>query len=497
MSGTRPLSYLERYQLSRINVGVPATVCFTALLRVSADPAHQHLDNVLAQAVQVLLKRYPILGCKIAGVRTTSPKWTTPDSPLEASQVIGNAHDDFPPSARTDTSSVISAAFDVLSRVEPEKGPLWRVWAFKDDEEEEIPTWRIVYATNHSLADGTGARNLFADLLKILHTPDTPTPNENEKQNEIAPAMESHFDLSSSYLDMVRLIYSEFLLPRLPSFLRPAHSTPFHRKPLVPPYQQKTAIRTLTLPASLVAELKTASKARGVATLHPVLYIAGLAAVEAHKFPSDSVVVGSTPASVRALEASLPYATGNYVYEIHVPHHLDNSAESHSFWSTCASYAQKLVDPQTRITGLKGIGSLSLVPDGPLPSSSSATSPSTKYDAWMMERSRKEEPFETTFEVSNLGVLPLSGWEDSKGLKELVWAQTAMTGTIFAINPIAIRGGDLAFTLTYRAGTVEESLVDRIWTSYERILRDIAAGQVPAGSDICAAGGDDNAVSIS
>ena len=49
-------------------------------------------------------------------------------------------------------------------------------------------------------------------------------------------------------------------------------------------------------------------------------------------------------------------------------------------------------------------------------------------------------------------------------------------------QPIAFRGGDLSFTLTYRAGTVEESLVDRIWSSYEDILRRVAAGRVPASA---------------
>ncbi|TKA57801.1 hypothetical protein B0A53_00950 [Rhodotorula sp. CCFEE 5036] len=437
-----------------------------------------------------------------------TPRWTLLDSSAP-DQFIGTAEAaaaelDLRLSGNEDAAGVIDAAFKYMSRVDPEEGPLWRVWAIEDADSEDKAAarwrrWRIVHATNHILTDGTGARNLFADLLALLHPNNSsllPARDEKTAPAELPPPMESVFDdVSLSFLDMAKVVWSEFLAAPnlLPGFLRPAKSPIFHRAPLVPPHAQPTAIpRTFTLPASLVGDLKVAAKSNRVATLHPVLYIAGLAAIEAHKFPpppESTIIVGSTPASVRALAPSsnsLPHATGNYVYEVKVPHPATTALLP--FWTECRSYAEKLADPATRQHGLKEIGQLALVPDGPI----SPGAPTTKYDAWMTERAQKAEPFETTFEVSNLGVLPPTGWEGAYGdggeagdhhqLVELAWAQTAMTGTIFAINPIAFRGGDLSFTLTYRAGTVEESLVDRIWSSYQDILRKIAAGQVPASA---------------
>jgi hypothetical protein len=557
MTEQRPLALLERYQLSRINVGVPATVCLTALLRLSAESTSPlQLEATLARAVSVLVQRYPLLRCRVAGSRTATPRWTLLDSSAP-DQFIGTAEAaaaelDLRLSGNEDAAGVIDAAFKYMSRVDPEEGPLWRVWAIEDADSEDKAAarwrrWRIVYATNHILTDGTGARNLFADLLALLHPNNSsllPARDEKTAPAELPPPMESVFDdVSLSFLDMAKVVWSEFLAAPnlLPGFLRPAKSPIFHRAPLVPPHAQPTAIpRTFTLPASLVGDLKVAAKSNRVATLHPVLYIAGLAAIEAHKFPpppESTIIVGSTPASVRALAPSsnsLPHATGNYVYEVKVPHATTTALLP--FWAECRSYAEKLADPATRQHGLKEIGQLSLVPDGPItpPPSSGGVGPTTKYDAWMTERAQKAEPFETTFEVSNLGVLPPTGWESAHGdggetgdhhqLVELAWAQTAMTGTIFAINvrpgtslscpflplllplplpypsptcsksrtvtdptcpnlqPIAFRGGDLSFTLTYRAGTVEESLVDRIWSSYQDILRKIAAGQVPASA---------------
>ena len=438
MTEQRPLALLERYQLSRINVGVPATVCLTALLRLGSAQSSQ-FEATLARAVSVLVQRYPLLRCGVAGARTATPRWTPLDSSAP-SQFIGTAAAelDFRPSGNDDAAAgVICAAFKHMSRVDPEEGPLWRVWAIEDGE--DTARRRVVYATNHILTDGTGARNLFADLLALLHPNNLPPRSEETKTaptEPLPPPMESVFDLSLSFVDMAKVVWSEILAPNLlPRLLRPAEPPIFHRAPLIPPHAQPTAVpRTFTLPASLVGDLKAAAKSNRVATLHPVLYIAGLAAIEAHQFPPDSVIVGSTPASVRALApTSLPHATGNYVYEVKVPH---PATALLPFWSECRSYAEKLADPATRQHGLKEIGQLALVPDGPI----SPAAPTTKYDAWMTERAQKAEPFETTFEVSNLGVLPPTGWEGAHGddeaghLVELEWAQTAMTGTIFAIN---------------------------------------------------------------
>lgn len=468
MAESRPLALLERYQLSRINVGVPATVCLTALLLLPASDqssSAEQFQATLAQAVSVLVQRYPLLRSRVDGARTTTPRWTRLDS-ASPDQFIGTpaaaAELDSAASGNEDAAAVICAAFKHMSRVDPEMGPLWRVWAIEDGKDTATRRrrrWRIVYATNHILTDGTGARNLFADLLTLLHpnhsSLSAPAADEETKAALLPPPMESVFNLSLSFVDMAKVVWSEILAPNLlllPRFLRSTERAIFHRAPLVPPHAQPTAVpRSFTLPASLVDDLKAAAKSNGVATLHPVLYVAGLAAIEAHKSPPDSIIVGSTPASVRALApTSLPHATGNYVYEVKVAHPAAARENLLPFWSECRSYAAKLADPATRQDGLKGIGQLSLVPDGPIPpppplpsSSSAGVGPTTKYDAWMTERSRKAEPFETTFEISNLGVLPPTGWEGAHGdggeageheLVELAWAQTAMTGTIFAIN---------------------------------------------------------------
>ncbi|GAA5874899.1 hypothetical protein JCM3774_006564 [Rhodotorula dairenensis] len=524
----RPLALLERYQLSRINVGVPATVCFTALVRLAPAPAPSDSDSdlgvALSDAVGVLLDRYPLLQCTVNGARTAAPRWQRMPDPVDPARFLSLE----PLVGATNHGAVISAAFESMSRVDPEHDPMWRVWAYTpaaaDSDSDSV---RIVYATNHILTDGTGARNLFADLLALVlhprshHSSSASAASASTAATEVAPAMEAVFDLSSSYLALAKLVWTEFLRPKLaaprlllPSFLAsPVPATEaFHQKPLVPPHLQPTAVRTglVDLPAQVVTDLKAVARRNGVKTLHPVLYVAAWAAIEA-QISSDAsssrvvpiTVVGSTPASVRTLAPSrLPTATGNYVYEVHTSHSPRPTPATTNFWSECRSYAEKLIEPATRRNGLEAIGHLSLVPDGPLTLAAaekqqgqSHRQPTTKFDAWMVERSRKAEPFETTFEVSNLGVLPSittttrigddahtepRGRDETGELVELAWAQTAMTGTIFAINPIATPAGDLSFTLTYRAGTVPESLVDAVWSSYGRILRTLATDQIPA-----------------
>ncbi|BGP23727.1 hypothetical protein Rt10032_c05g2547 [Rhodotorula toruloides] len=453
----RPIGRTERYMLSRVFAGVPPIVAFTACL----PPCD---GGSLRAAVDSLLAHEPLLACHVTEVRSTAPRWAR-NQGLTAEDIVDESAD----SGTGTPEDILRRAFETGFDSKVRNNALWRVWLGPKDDKGGR---RITLFLNHILADGTATRNLFAELLKRVHAGSSPS----NAVAALAPTREDSIPLKPSLFTVAKVVFSDLIAPKFPTFLRPAQpTTVFPNSPLVPPYLQSTAFRGLSLPASLVADLKAQGKSHGVNTLHPILFAAGLASASALA-PVGTVVAGDSPLSVRSAEYGHPSCTGNYIIDISTTY--DSTLESSSFWSTCQAYAKRLVDPSVRQAAHEHIGMLAYVPDGLVPPSANAPEGKTKFDVWLEETLRKKHPYGATFEVSNLGVLPETGWE-MEGLKDVWWAQTAMArGAAFAINPITVRGGNLNFTLTYRHGVVEEATVDAFWAGYERALREVAAGRV-------------------
>ncbi|BGP31067.1 hypothetical protein JCM10296v2_002831 [Rhodotorula toruloides] len=453
----RPLGRTERYLLARAFAGVSPIVAITARLG--------HCDeNSVRAAVDSLLAQNPLLACYVADARTVTPRWAKIEG-LKADDVVDESADD----GQGGPEDVLSRAFGAGIDSTTGQKALWRVWLGPKDDEGGR---RVTLLINHISADGTATRNLFAELLRFVRD-GSASSNENVA---LAPTREDSIPIKPSLLTVAKVVFSDLVAPKVPALLRPAPpTTVFPNPPLVPPYLQPTAFRSLSLPASLVADLKAQAKSHGVSTLHPIIFAAGLASASVLA-PEGTVVGGDSPISVRSAEYGHPSCSGNYIIDFTTIY--DSSLATSSFWSTCRAYAERLVDPSVRHAAHEHIGLLAYVPDGPVPPSADAPEGKTKFDVWLEETLRKEHPYGATFEVSNLGVLPETGWE-VEGLKDVWWAQTAMArGAAFAINPITVRGGNLNLTLTYRHGVAEEATVDAFWAGYERALREIAAGRV-------------------
>ncbi|BGP38956.1 hypothetical protein JCM10450v2_002913 [Rhodotorula kratochvilovae] len=461
MTAERALGPYERYSLARARAGVAPVVAVTALL----DAANVDVATV-TKAIQTLIARYALLRCSVADAVTTTPRFQR--RAVEASEVL-----DEDAEVGKDVDEALLAALEAGVELDVEKAPLWRVWLSAADSQGRR---RVTLAVHHVLSDGSSTRNIFAELLKHICEPSTDGVTVDATP---APSLEETVDVRPSKLTLAKVIFNELLAPKLPSFLRPAPAAPiFPNPPLQPPYLQPTALKSLSLPGALVTRLKATAKARGVATLHPVLYTAALAALSTSLPPSaqSSTLVCDSPISLRDPSAGHPSITGNYVCSLTTSHGAPSP--SSAFWASCASYAARLADPAARAEARGGMGMLAYVPDAP-----AGVDGRTGFDGWMAEKLRAKRPWSASFEVSNLGVLPLTGWEGAEGgLDEVHWAQTGMAlGPALAINPIAVRGANLAITLTYRAGAVDEATVSTFWRAFERVLRRLAEDEIPEG----------------
>ncbi|BGP14941.1 hypothetical protein JCM10213_007257 [Rhodosporidiobolus nylandii] len=458
MSSIRPLGKYERFSLARAQTGVAPIVAFTALLPPSVTV---EAATVLA-AVQALLGRYPLLRCVVAGRTTTKPHFAIKDG-LTAAEILDER-------SQATVEEALSAALEAGRVFDLDAGPLWKVWLSAADGHGRS---RLTLAVHHTIADGSGTRNLFAELLSLVRTP--AAAEVPKEAASAAASLEDTVDMRLSKFRLAKVVFSEIILPSLPTFLRPAPPLPvFLNHPATAPHLEPSALRLLSLAPSVVAGLKAAGKAHGVPTLHPLLYVAALAALAA-SVPSPSVpllrIVGSTPYSLRD-PAVHPHCTGNYVCG-HTCSDAVASLLPTRFWAHCAAYAQTLSSPATKAYAKEGMGMLSLIPDGELPAAEGKPA-RTKWEGWIEDKLAKRE-FGESFEVSNLGVLPATGWE----LEEVHWTQTASAFVAaLQLNPVAVRGGNLTFTLSYRKNAVDEQVVDRFWATYEALLIELAAGGI-------------------
>ncbi|GAA5894003.1 hypothetical protein JCM8208_001305 [Rhodotorula glutinis] len=415
MSSKRTLGPYERFSLARSLAGVAPVVAVTALL-----PADRVDSTQIASAIDSLLAEYPLLSCAVADVATTEPRFER--AAVTASDVLIELVDS--------PASPARALLDALEAIKDngvEQAPLWRVWL---SAAEEQGGRRVTLAVHHVLSDGSSTRNIFAELLSRTRAP------RAAEQHDPAPAL----------------------------------------PPTLEESVDGTSLKHLSLPSPSLARLNAAAKAHGVATLHPVLYIAFLAALSTVA-PRRTTLIGQSPMSLRNADgAPHPPISGNYVCSLETSH--GEPAPTTPFWDACATYGARIVDPAERARAKGEMGFLGFLPNEPHVGADESAPQRTTFDAWMENVLRSDEPWKATFEVSNLGVLPATGWEGDGGLDEVLWAQAGMAlGPAFAVNAIAVRGGSLAISLTWRSGTVDEATVTAIWEAYERALRRLADGE--------------------
>ncbi|GAA5891673.1 hypothetical protein JCM5296_005507 [Sporobolomyces johnsonii] len=468
----RPLGNYERFSLCRTTTGNAPVVVFIALLpsTSSATPVRARLLNAISQ----LLVRYPLLNCSVADPRTTRPCFRLHDG-VTADQIV----EERAAEERLTAEDALLQGIEAGKGLDVEAGPLWKVWLCGEDDVSER---RLVLILSHIVSDGSGARNLFAELLSLLHPMATP-PVPASTTGPFPPTLESTVDVRPSTLHLVRIVFSEIIAPRLPSFIRPKAPSIWPNPPLCPPCDQPTALKLLTLPASLAGGLSTTSKSHSVATLHPLLYTAALAAIACSVSPSSSAplqLLGQTPISLRSPALDHPSATGNYASPAEQLHSII-SASTTSFWSLCRSYAAHLALPSTRQAAKEAMGMLAYIPDGDASVRDERTGQvleqRTGWEQWLEEGMAKDEPWKGSFEVSNLARLPSTGWE-AEGLKGVCWAQAgSASGAALQLNAVSA-GGDLAITITWRKGAIDDGVVDGIWATYEHLLRRLAVDGV-------------------
>jgi hypothetical protein len=238
---------------------------------------------------------------------------------------------------------------------------------------------------------------------------------------------------------------------------------------VITPNHNVTHLRLLTLPAPALTTLLHEVKSHSV-TLTPLLHVLVLRSLSLRL--QGAGFTSTTPISLRRLlppigEVNPKAAMGVYLA---VQNHTFPSSttnllradptDTDKIWSLTTALSTSL---KTKVSSLPAddvVGLLSYVTD--------------YHQRWL---SKVGQARETTWEVSNVGAVEMDGnggWTADR----MVFSQSGnVAGNALGVNVAAVRGGELAVTLSWQEGIVREEVVECVRADLERWLRALGEGR--------------------
>ncbi|SGY61246.1 BQ5605_C007g04539 [Microbotryum silenes-dioicae] len=443
----------------------------------------------LERAISDLLNEFPLLRGRIEGRYTRTPRFIERDA-TSVSDILDVVRDDDSstrvegsPSPDEVLTTRLEAGLHQANEMDVSVGPLWKVLHHDRKDEQSI-----VLVVHHTLSDGLGSKNLFAQLIQRATRPDEtqvqipslliPFEHIPQSQEQSVPGLRRmHWSF------MAGIMWAEVIRPFWPfRLIASKRATVLPNPPLVPPYQQSTELRIIRSPNELMARIKARARAKGVNDANDLLM--------------DEILL-KTPVSVRDAALGHPITTGNYVATISTPPSFKAATLSTGFYSLTRSCASHISSPAERTRAEQMMLTLSLIPD-PASAAEAPVEQGTGWETWLREKMENEVgTWSCTIDVSNLGVFPVPK-DVAEEIEVLGWAQpgSAMGAAIgtnvrlcFASSPPLLQGVhadpslgtiqimsspasgcELVVTLSYRRGTIKDALLDHVCGNFPRVL---------------------------
>lgn len=341
----------------------------------------------LRARIDELLAKYPLLGSEIRNGQTKSPYFAARDRPLTSSDIVQEQPIDHQELSELEVLITAIKAAEAA----PLRTSLWQVVRYKSSSAAYL-----AISAQHELLDGIGLLRLVAALTahEISDLPSEPFET---------PIGMSTPEYKTSLPVLLPLVYTELILPKLPNWLqrrlRPAPSWPATID--IHPSRAPWAASLLSLDLDKLRHLGQAGKNHGVATLHPVLKTAYLAAIRAvfGANATGTVFVGSTPRNERDSQPEYPYLTGNYTssFDWTLP-------GEGSFWSACRSCHQYSASPAAISAGRQKMGLLAYLPDSDTSTGKTDPKRATGWeDSYTTKFEQGVNPYSQSLSISNLG----------------------------------------------------------------------------------------------
>lgn len=335
---------------------------------------------------------------------------------------------------------------------------------------EKDLTLDIIFAWHHALGDGTSGAIFHRTLLDALNKP-SPLPPFSPSthiitltRTPLVPPQESLIKFHISWTFFLKVLWSEFA----PSFLCAPTEPIWTGKPVTPDHNT-ARVRFITFPAATVSSLIAQTRKKST-TLTPLLHILVLHSLSRHiPEAAGSGFTSTTPISLRRfIPVSGPVnpETTMGVIICSDAHHFPsttvdqlraNPSDESQIWSLASTLGTELKAKVASLPADDGVGMLPWVTDF--------------HKRWL-DRVGKQR--ETTWEVSNIGAVDMGAGGDWR-VQRMVFSQSqSVAGSAIGVSAVAVRGGELAVTLTWQEGIVEEEVVDGVAGDLERWLTGLA-----------------------
>ncbi|WOO79968.1 uncharacterized protein LOC62_02G003484 [Vanrija pseudolonga] len=456
----RRLTLFERYALATYNTGNPMVINFVVQYPSSELPA---VEARLPERIAFLQAQLPMMSARLVDTKTTKPKWQA-GPPWPTEKLLSTATIPPPRSDENELASIQRAELERFRAHDFVAGPVWSVRVFSSPTS---PHGYVSFITNHVMTDGTGALRLVTHLLSAA----PPTVEAEPFASRIV--YEKAMPIKPGFLFLLPVLWREIIVPNLPGVLQRKFSAGepwpgIFESPLGKPLD----VALTGLPADTVARLKTAAKARGVATLHPVVQIAFSAAVWSvfHSASEpDLRFVTSVPKAERDVSKGHS-SIGVYVALLESG---GTTSGSQKFWDVARAEAKFLKAPATLDKGRKTIGLLAWIPDtGVQAAPKGVEGTTTGFERYLYERSSTSAPFFESLMISNLGL-----WKLPEGATDAIWGQANHPCSLALGSSIYSHDGGLrCSTQFYEGAPATRAQVERVHAVWMRLLERAADG---------------------
>ncbi|KAH7128961.1 hypothetical protein EDB81DRAFT_906733 [Dactylonectria macrodidyma] len=443
------------------------------------DSSHSKLVETFQLAITDVILQHPLLQVALSGGTSKKPAWVQLDH-IDLSHHIEWIN--------IETSENYDAALKetLVEQMDtkfsnPETCPSWRVVILSTASQDALD---VMFVWHHSHTDGTGGKIFHQTLLQSLNKPKMAALTENVPpiQDTVAP-----YSISPKFL--LSAVWKELIPSRLSSVLYP-HTAwgPIQTKPC------RTQLRRLNIDnATLQNILSTCRVHKTTLTglLHGIAFISlatqlpdkELAAMVAETALNIQPLMDNNPPAYPALKPSK--TIGNYVGRLE--HNFDKSRVS-KVRSLGRQPSNDSFDSELRAAVEYEIWLASTVVREEIQAKMKACLQDdilglmhrvSDWKAYIMKDSVKK-PQASSWLVTNLSVID-GGYlgEVETGDASQTWSigrgefclSANVTGSLFSISPMAVKGGDLCIDVSWQDGVVDSSVGDRLVSDLETWLR--------------------------
>lgn len=453
----------ERYSLTRQNLGHPHTI-----LHVVTYPAAQlpKLSFMEARVVE-LQARLPMLHPRFVDTKTNHPGYVA-GAVWPANKIVREVT--FTPAATGHDESLALYNAEMLrfSAVDYDTEPMWAVTLASAPGAEHA---YLLVAFTHPIIDGRGSsfmlRALTAENIDYIETETWEGPKGCDETVSTKPSLGF----------LLPIVFRELLLPKMPLFIQ----RPFLSDEPWPADAVKGSVVNSTQDIDLVSidqdvttRAKAAGKEHGVATLHPVVKMAWVAALW-RVFHKDAKPFHCSAGSARdERNAELGHAaiTHNYVSATEWEATLTGDEQ---FWDVAKQIAYQVSSDHGITEGRMTMGLLAHIPDPDVDPASKDYDPKlpTGWEKYFHGRATSENPYRGSASFSNLGYYALP-----PGATDAMWGQTASPfGPAYQVSINGHEGG-VRLTASFRDGAVtDKQHTHDLHAVYLRVMERVAAGE--------------------